>query len=329
MHQTKQRYGGASIRGEQYYASTPLLGNDVGSGTDGTRLSQPSAVPRALQYVQVLSTAGTGQIGSQILLRGAASQSQVESEGLQVRHHSGLLQAGQIRRVRPDHEVRSGESAQAGRQREKVAAKVALEQDAVLRAVSDQTEEQDHLPAATPDRIAKDGEDVHREEAASAAHSRHHEDQESAEATDANGGDRGSIEKSGEIDPGHEEARRRPRDGHTQDQRQSEDRADGDRRSLHVSGESGEQADGLPARYGEAAEGRRGTGETEEDPTGARARGESQGGRGTQKEGRRRKQKEEARYGGQKEDRGRAEEEAGGRGSEDGGCSTGSLEFFE
>jgi len=88
-----------------------------------------------------------------------------------------------------------------------------------LRAVGDQTEEQNHLSATTSDRVAKDSQDVHREEAASATNSRYRENQESAEATDANGGDRESIEKSGEIDTRHEEAGRRPREGHTQDQR--------------------------------------------------------------------------------------------------------------
>jgi len=96
-----------------------------------------------------------------------------------------------------------------------MAAKVALEQAAVLRVVSDQAEEQNHLSATVSDRVAENGEDVYREEAASAAHSRYHEDQESAEAVDTDGGDRESIEESGEIEAGHEEARRRSRGGYT------------------------------------------------------------------------------------------------------------------
>jgi len=96
-----------------------------------------------------------------------------------------------------------------------MAAKIALEQAAVLRVVSDQAKEQNHLSAAASDRAAENGEDVHRKEAASAAYSRYHEDQESAKAVDTDGGDRESIEESGEIDARHEEARRWSRGGYT------------------------------------------------------------------------------------------------------------------
>lgn len=209
-----------------------------------------------------------------------------------------------------------------------MASQIALEQAAVLRAVGDQTEEQDHLPPAAFDCAAKNGEDVHCEEAAPAAHSRHRKDQESAEAADANGGDHESIEESGEIDAGHEEARRRSRVGHTQNQEQSENRVDGDRRSLHVSGESGEQANGQSPRSGEAAEDRRGTGEIEEDSAGTRAGEETEGGGGTKEEGRGGEQEEKARDGSQKKDRGKAEKETGRGGSEDRGCSPGSSNFY-
>lgn len=207
MHQTEQRYGGTSVRRQQHYESATLLGNDVGSGTDGAWIPESGALPRALHHVQVVSATGARQARSQILLRGALAQLKTESEGLQVRHHPSFLQAGQIRGIRPDHEVRPGESAQTGRQREEVAAEITLEQAPVLRVVGDQTEEQNHLSPAAFDRAAKNGQNVHREEAASAAYSRYHEDQKSAETADTNGGDSEPVEESRRIYAGYEETR--------------------------------------------------------------------------------------------------------------------------
>lgn len=88
-----------------------------------------------------------------------------------------------------------------------MAAEVTLEQAPVLRVVGDQTEEQDRLSPAAFDRAAKNGENVHREEAASAAYPRYHEDKKSAETADTNGGDRESVEESRRIHAGHEETR--------------------------------------------------------------------------------------------------------------------------
>jgi len=56
-----------------------------------------------------------------------------------------------------------------------VVVEVALEQAAILCVVGDQAEEQDHLSATASDRVAENGEDVHREETAPATHSRYYE----------------------------------------------------------------------------------------------------------------------------------------------------------
>ena len=68
------------------------------------------------------------------LLRAASLQSAGHvGQGLQLRHHEGVLQGGQIRRVRRAHEDRPGAPQGDGRQAQQVDHQVPLAQGAVLR----------------------------------------------------------------------------------------------------------------------------------------------------------------------------------------------------